>query len=252
MKTMVPLLACLSCQALAHSWVERMNTAKEGQLQLASVGYARGNVLRTDSSFKDEAMTYLLPPDGRNTVLPTDHLCSVAQRQPCQTADSPRLRVRGNETVVLQWNENGHITKPWNNPPGKNGSGEVYVYGTNQSSPSDVLQAIHHVWATDGQGGDGRGRLLYHGPFDDGECYQYGDDVVSYSAIASARAKDHPGPGASDPAQGLNLWCKANVALPVLPTNTTYTLYWIWDWPFTSREAPAQLYTTCMDVDIVT
>ncbi|GIZ48202.1 hypothetical protein CKM354_001127200 [Cercospora kikuchii] len=245
------LLACLLCQAWAHSWVERMNTAAGRQLQLASVGYARGNVLRTASDFNDDAMTYLLPPNGQTQVFPTDHLCSAGQRQQYQTADSPRLRVGRGETVVLQWNENGHITKPWNNPQGKNGSGEVFVYGTNQSSPSDMLLAIHHVWTADGQGGDGRGHLLYHAPFDDGQCYQYSDEVVSYSAIASKRAKNHPGPGSTDPAQGLNLWCRANIVLPVLPVNTTYTLYWIWDWPFTSRDAPAQLYTTCMDIDIV-
>ena len=42
-RTMRLLLACLLCQAWAHSWVERMNTAAGRQLQLASVGYARGN-----------------------------------------------------------------------------------------------------------------------------------------------------------------------------------------------------------------
>ena len=208
-------------------------------------------VLRTAPDFDDTLMTYQLPPDGRSPfeLLSTDNICSPMQQHPSQSAGSPRLQVSSGDKIVLQFNENGHITKPWNNAVGKQGSGQIFVYGTNQSLPSDRFLQIHNTWTADGKGGDQRGRLLYHGPFDDGKCYQYTDPTSGNSPIEAQRAARYPGPGTSDPAQGLNLWCLATVTIPPLEAGSLYTLYWVWDWPSYDPALP-QVYTTCMDVDI--
>ena len=57
---------------------------------------------------------------------------------------------------------------------------------------------------------------------------------------------------------GANLWCQNNLALPTnIPIGSNYTLYWVWDWPTEPGVDPnlpkgkAELYTTCMDIDIV-
>ena len=210
--------------------------------------------MRTSPIFNDELMTYQLPPDGRVPfeLLSTDYICASRQRSPTQTPGSPRLAVLDGEKVVLQFNENGHITKPWNNAPDKNSPGLVSIYGTANSSPTDTLLAIHNVWNRDGTGGDRKGVLLYQASFDDGMCYQYTDESSGYSAIEAERASQYPGPGPLDPAQGLNRWCTANLSVPNLPEGSIYTLFWVWDWPTTSNGGSIpQIYTTCVDLDVI-
>ena len=147
------------------------------------------------------------------------------------------LNTTFNSQVILQYNENGHITQASLNPS-KPSPGRVFVYGTNQSSPSDKLLDIHRVWTVDGTGGGGRGRLLGVFPFDDGRCYQYSTD----SPMEQERQQKYSHP--YDPAQGQELWCTNIVAMPDLVG--TYTLYWVWDWP--DLNGDPQLYTSCMDI----
>ncbi|WPH01222.1 Hypothetical protein R9X50_00405800 [Acrodontium crateriforme] len=203
-------------------------------------------------------MTYLLPKNWQypDAILPvSDTICSPSQDTTTnQTAGSPRLKVAKGSTVALQYNENGHITKPQNNAPGKETPGKVYVYGTTQSQPSDSFLKIHKQWTEDGSGGDGRGRLLYSGPFDDGHCYQYSShDPGEFSSIEEARESQWPPPGSADPAQGMNLWCRADVTLPNDINTDLYTLYWVWDFPSYADDRlryQPQYYTTCIDLDI--
>jgi hypothetical protein len=61
--------------------------------------------------------------------------------------------------IILRFQENGHITLPWNQL-GKLSSGTVSVYATSQPSPNDMFTAIHNVWTSDGTGGDKRGYLI--------------------------------------------------------------------------------------------
>lgn len=215
--------------------------------------------LRTSPGFQDKLMTYLLPPDGRKPegVYPTDTICSQSQSHREQSAESRRLTIRNGETVMLQYNENGHITKPWNNGYGKTDAGTVFVYSTNDSLQSDAVQRIHKVWTADGTGGDRRGRLLYRGDFDDGRCYQYTTASSGFSAIANARAKKFPGPGSNDTEQGQNLWCVADVTVPSMEIGSEYSLYWVWDWPSSIADGLShvtvvpQVYTTCMDIRVI-
>jgi hypothetical protein len=57
---------------------------------------------------------------------------------------------------------------------------------------------------------------------------------------------------------GADLWCQQDIQLPSsAPSGKLYTLYWVWDWPTAAGVDPtypngkAEIYTTCMDVDVV-
>jgi len=125
-------------------------------------------------------MTYLLPPnDGRAAnILPSDLICRSNQRAKGKTTpNGPMLNAMPDATIVLGYQENGHITGNMN--PDKLTSGAVSIYGTTDSLPSDTLLNIHHVWNANNTGGDKRGTLLIRSSFDDGSCYQVSDTALS-------------------------------------------------------------------------
>jgi hypothetical protein len=243
----------LATFASAHTWIEQMNVIAANGTFIGAPGYARGNVLRTNPSFSDTAMTNLIPPDGRSTgteILSTDPMCMPSQQSQTQTAGSPRLQAAAGSFIALRYQENGHVTLP-NNQPGKPANrGTVFVYGTTQPSSSDTLLAIHKVWNAAGTGGDKRGVLLSSQNFDDGQCYQ-----VNSSPISQQRQQQFP--HTADALMGVNMWCQQDIALPAnAPSGQPYTLYWVWDWPTAAGVDPGlpngkpEIYTTCMDVDI--
>ena len=193
-------------------------------------------------------MTYLMPPNGRTNreISSADLICSLSQQTHNQTSGSPTLTASAGDTIALRYQENGHITLPQQNPPGKVNAGDVYVYGTATSSATDTLASIHGVWNARGTSGDSRGRLLTTRAFDDGRCYQINNGSIS-------RDRQLRFPHAVDPLQGQNLWCKIDVVLPDnLEPGTLYSLYWVWDWStyLGDKAAQLQMYTTCIDVQI--
>lgn len=201
---------------------------------------------RNLSGFSDPLDTYLLPPnDGRPlaVVAPTDAMC---QFNTLSYAQAPMLKTTPGSRVILQYNENGHITKPENNSPGKSGTGKVYVYGVTFTGTSDLFLDVHNVWDVNGNGRDD-GRLLGVNDFDDSRCYQYSD---SFLAQERALLYGHP----TDPDQGDNLWCQAVVDIPGdLVAGSVYSLYWVWDWPTVVSDgiaAKAEIYTSCLDIVI--
>jgi hypothetical protein len=235
----------------AHTWVEQLTVIASNGTFTGAPGYARGNVLRTSPGFSDPQMTNLIPPDGRSTgteILPTDLMCKSSQTIGNQTPGSPALIANVGDMVALRYQENGHVTLP-NNQPGKPANrGTIFIYGTTQPSNSDTLLGIHGVWTTDGKGGDGRGVLLATRNFDDGQCYQINDGNVS-----EARQKEFP--HQANQLMGANLWCQSDVTLPTSISSSSYTLYWVWDWPTAPGTAgfpdgKNETYTTCMDISI--
>jgi hypothetical protein len=237
----------------AHTWIEQISAIAPNGTFVGAPGFARGNVLRTNPAFSDTAMTNLIPPDGRSTgneILSTDPICMPSQQSQNQTAGSPRLQAAAGSGIALRYQENGHVTLP-NNQPGKPANrGTVFVYGTTEPSSSDTLLGIHKVWNADQTGGDKRGVLLSSQNFDDGQCYQ-----VNTSPISAQRQQEFP--HTADALMGINMWCQQDTALPAnAPSGQPYTLYWVWDWP-TAPGSPGlpdgkqELYTTCMDVDII-
>lgn len=197
-------------------------------------------------------MTYLLPPNERssNVLYAEDLICKESQISANQTLESPSLSAPPGSTIMLMYQENGHVTLLRSASPLKASSGTVYVYGTSSSKPTDRLLDIHGAWTPGGEGGDRRGRLLSREPFDDGSCYQ-----VSGSP-ESIRRQRLPQRHHMD-FEGNDLWCGVRVNIPNdLERGSTYSLYWVWDWP-TPPKAPElpngkiEIYTTCLDVEIV-
>lgn len=129
-------------------------------------------------------MTHLIPPLDRvdHVILPTDNICKPNQETYNQTNGSPMLGANAGSSMVLRYQENGHVTirSPDSRAvPGKLIPGVVSIYVTTQPSADDKLQAIHNVWTVDGKGGDGRGRLLARSDFDNGACYQINNTTDS-------------------------------------------------------------------------
>lgn len=193
-------------------------------------------------------MTYLLPPTDRNIILESDPICKGTQNSANQTIGSPMLRAASGSQIILRYQENGHVTLPATTPQ-KQSPGTIFVYGTDQSAPSDSLLGIHRVWTTEGDGGDRRGRLLGQEPFDDGMCYQINGGAESKRRQALPQAPH-------DSSEGCDLWCGIIVTLPHgLTSGSTYALYWVWDWPTVASQALPQgrpeTYTTCIDIAIL-
>jgi hypothetical protein len=254
LKIFIFFLIGLTTFANGHTWIEQLNVIAPNGTFTGAPGFVRGNVLRTSPNFSDAAMTNLIPPDGRSTgveILSTDPMCMPSQQSQNQTAGSPRLQAAAGSFIALRYQENGHVTLP-NNQPGKPANrGTVFVYGTTQPSSSDTLLAIHKVWNAAGTGGDKRGVLLSSQNFDDGQCYQ-----VNSGTISQQRQQEFP--HTAEALMGVNIWCQQDIALPAnAPSGQPYTLYWVWDWPTAAGVDPGlpngkpEIYTTCMDVDIV-
>ncbi|KAH8797163.1 hypothetical protein F5884DRAFT_715855, partial [Xylogone sp. PMI_703] len=241
----------------AHSWVEQLSVIAPNGTFIGPPGYPRGNVLRSDPGFSDVQMTYLLPPDGREigkVILPTDLMCGPYQVLGNQTAGSPALIASPGDWIALRYQENGHVTEPYNQPGKPENGGTVFVYGTSKPRDNDSFLGIHGVWNVNGTGGDRRGKLLATRNFDDGQCYQINPSSIS-------RERQVKFPHAPDDLMGANLWCQTDVRIPpVVEASDTYTLYWIWDWPTVTVDLSQdkskiinqpETYVTCIDIRLV-
>ncbi|KAI3157564.1 hypothetical protein CBS147317_5303 [Penicillium roqueforti] len=239
----------------AHSWVEELTLIAPNGTFVGTPGYPRGNYLRTTSGFSDTAMTYLIPPNTRANVtqiLPTDKMCKDTQQDQTQSEGSPRLEASAGAAIALRYQENGHVTLPQNQPGKPASRGSVYVYGTTQPKTGEKFLDVYGAWTKDGTGGDGRGVLLSVQNYDDGRCYQVNSGQISETRQATYTHT-------ADPLMGADLWCQQDIRLPSnAPSGKPYTLYWVWNWPTAAGVDPtypngkAQIYTTCMDVDLVT
>ncbi|KAJ5944541.1 hypothetical protein N7516_004709 [Penicillium verrucosum] len=248
------VLIILYTPTRAHSWVEELTLIAPNGTFVGTPGYARGNYLRTTSGYSDTTMTYLIPPNTRENVtliLPTDKMCKDTQQDQTQSEGSPRLEASAGAAIALRYQENGHVTLPQNQPGKPANRGTVYVYGTTQPKTGEKFLDVHGAWTQDGTGGDGRGVLLSVQNYDDGRCYQ-----INSGQISATRQTKYT--HTADPRMGTDLWCQQDIQLPSdAPSGKPYTLYWVWDWPTAAGGDPtypngkAEIYTTCMDVDLV-
>lgn len=245
------LFALVFTSAYAHSWVEELTVIAPNGTFVGSPGYPRGFVSRYNPSFSDASMTYLLPPNGQANFSSSDHLCMDTQRKQVQKDEYPRLQASAGAAVALRFQENGHVTLPETQKGKPPNRGTVYVYGTTDPKQDEKLLDVYNTWTEDGTGGDGRGVLLGKRDFDDGRCYQ-----VNGGDISTRRQDEYP--HEADELMGADLWCQSDIAIPEnAPSGKPYTLYWIWNWPTEPGVDPGlpngkqEMYTTCMDVDLV-
>ncbi|KAJ5751789.1 hypothetical protein N7520_008706 [Penicillium odoratum] len=248
--TTLSLIAC----AGAHSWVEEIRVIASNGTFTGDPGYPRGNYLRTAAGFSDLTMTYLIPPNTQanvTVVYDSTKLCKDTQQNQTQTTGSPRLKAKAGDALALRYQENGHVTLPWNQPGKPANRGTVYIYGTTEPKVGETLNDVHGVWSWNNTGGDGRGTLLSVQNFDDGRCYQ-----INTGNISEYRQEKYP--HQANTLMGADLWCQQDMQLPTTaPTGKLYTLYWVWDWPTRPSvddgypDGKKEIYTTCMDIDIV-
>lgn len=206
-------------------------------------GYARGWFARGEGwsdkavqqkieVFDDAAAMCRFPKVGENQILAT-------------------LKASPGDNVALLYNENGHVSFDTESKP-KSG-GIVYIYGTTDPKPDDKLKAIWKKWTVDGKGGDGRGSLLAVRKYDDGQCHEPVSPNFSQEKLDRI-AKD-----------GINdmFMCQNDITLPdKLKPGEKFTVYWVWDYstmktgskgeePTDESRGAMELYTSCMDIDIV-
>ena len=264
--TALAALVLLVAPTTAHSWVEEMDVIdpKTGTFT-GTPGYCRNNTKRTAPGFSDPLMVHILPSAGqpaieeRDTIpaldttgiYPNDTMCKRSQQAQYQSNGSPRLQASPGDLVALRYQENGHVTIPSNQPGKQLNRGTVYIYGTTQPATPELFLNVFGQWNENSTGGDKRGVLLATQSFDDGYCYQ-----VNGGNISTHRQAQFP--HTPNQLMGANLWCQNDIALPTdIPTGKPYTLYWVWDWPTEPGVDPnlpkgkAELYSTCMDLDIV-
>ncbi|MCJ1350290.1 MAG: hypothetical protein MMC33_000271 [Icmadophila ericetorum] len=254
------VFAGLSKIAEAHTWIENMRIIGANGSFIGANGYPRNFLPRSAPGWNDGLFTHLLPPDDlnrNNTILPTDPMCPSQQQQMTQTSGFPRLQASPGSMVSLQYEENGHVTLPWNQPGKPANRGTVYVYGTSTPQTDQKFLEVHGPsgWNSKGTGGDGQGILIGTTNFDDGQCYQ-----VNGGNISTARKAEYPftPPGnTSVYSFGSDLVCQTNILLPQdVPTGQPYTIYWVWDWPTAANTTglplgKTEIYTSCMDIDII-
>ena len=264
--TALAALILLVAPTTAHSWVEEMDVIdpKTG-LFTGSPGYCRNNTKRTAPGFGDPLMVHILPSSNqpaieeRDTIpaldtagiYPNDTMCKHSQQAQYQSNGSPSLQAAPGDLVALRYAENGHVSLPMNQPGKPANRGLVRIYATTKPKFPELFLDVFGKWTEDGNGGDGRGKLLATQPFDDGYCYQ-----VNGGSISRDRQAKYP--HTASELTGTDLWCQNDIGLPTdVSPGDKVTLYWVWDWPTAPNVDPglpkgkAELYTTCMDVDIV-
>lgn len=225
-------LLALASHSAAHSNVERLMRIAPNGTMVGKEGFPRGFVSRTNPAYSDPAVGWLLPPNGRpdgKVIHPDDKVASPPQRVANYTNELPMLVASPGDLIALQYQENGHVTLPDNQPNKALNRGTIYIYGTTELAPDANLLDILYQWTPDGTGGDGKGSLLATRNFDDGQCYQLNGGPISQTRVATfAKSAENP--------MGQNLWCQSDVALPSgLAVGKPYTLIWIWDWPTLDR-----------------
>jgi len=148
------------------------------------------------------------------------------------------LSARPSDTILLMYQENGHITRI-NDDPNHSPSSTtnlIVVYGTLHSRPTDTFQDVTaSLFYADIEG------LRATGPFDDGHCYQDNETPIALMRRSKSQRPHIDG-------EGQNLWCGTRVGLSkALHPGDIYTLYWVWNFSGAANE----MYTTCMDILIV-
>jgi hypothetical protein len=199
---------------------------------------AKVTVFRTES-FRDDDMVYRLPPSGRHpsSIFPNDFACKETQTTQNQTFGSPALTAQPQSTLLLLYQENGHVTRVQEDIAHLN-SGTISVFGKLHSSPADTLQGLF-----DKVNQDSDVRLLSKRSFDDGICFQ------NNNTPKAQERKEVPKQRSYLEVEGEDVWCGIEVVLPSeTVTSDMYTIYWIWEFDGSGFD---EKYTTCIDVMIL-
>ncbi|KAI0474604.1 hypothetical protein F4859DRAFT_74215 [Xylaria cf. heliscus] len=217
--------------ANAHTWVEYLYHISSTGAFTGNPGYPIGYIPRSQGVSDDVHQNKILDT-STNPVI-----CKPLSSS--DTTQYPPLQAAAGDYIALQYQENGHVTQPDLTLRPYRG-GNVYVYGTTQHQDSDGINDVLNSWTVDGKGGNGKGKLLATHYFDDGQCFQ---DAPG-NPIAQERKSKY----------GVDqLYCQTDIQLPTdLPSEGTYTLMWVWDWPriISDSQNVTEIYTTCAQINL--
>ncbi|KAI5298983.1 hypothetical protein KEM56_003612, partial [Ascosphaera pollenicola] len=256
---LVTALLAFSGRVAAHSWIEHVQQISSNGT-LFGDGYPRGFVSRQQAppgTAYDKLAMYA-PVQGTVNLDPKMPVCKSTQQTQNITSFQGKkfipIEAAPNSWISLLYQDNGHVTFPFNQKGKPPGGGHVYVYGTPKSSPDDTFEPIWnpktHTFGPPKDTSKGL-QLLAVRNFDDGICHQGGVE----SEVSKERDKNYPH-SKNDPTQGNNVWCQTNLKLPE-GISDTYTLYWIWNWRTEPHkdcdiwDGKDEIYTTCLDVKVV-
>lgn len=229
----ISLLAGLQA-ASAHSWVETIRLIGADGTYKGEAGYPIGYVDRAAPGFNDVAV--------QNKILDTTTNPAVCKPLAGAYQTYKRLSAAAGDYVALQYQENGHVTDPTQTLRPFRG-GNVYVYGTQEHQDGDGINDVLNAWTADGQGGNGKGRLLATHYYDDGVCYQNRGGAAGFPVYTERSAKY------GEP----EVACQTDFQLPAdLPASGKYTVMWVWDWPRIIDDAQnvTEIYTSCAEIDL--
>ncbi|GAW23353.1 hypothetical protein ANO14919_129100 [Xylariales sp. No.14919] len=215
----------------AHTWVESLYQIGSTGAFTGKVGYPIGYIPRNQGVSDDVHQNKILDTSTNPVVC-----------KPLSSSDTdqyPPLQAAAGDYIALQYQENGHVTQPELTLRPYRG-GNVYVYGTSQHQDSDGINDVLNSWTADGKGGNQKGKLLATHYFDDGQCFQ-----------------DNPGNPIAEQRKAkygvAQLYCQTDVQLPAdLPSEGTYTLIWVWDWPriIDDSHNVTEIYSTCAQINL--
>ncbi|KAI1165765.1 hypothetical protein F5B18DRAFT_146871 [Nemania serpens] len=217
--------------ANAHTWVEYLYHISSTGTFTGEPGYPIGYLPRAQGVSDDQ---------HQNKILDTSTNPPICK--PLSSSDAtkyPPLQAAAGDFIALQYQENGHVTQPELTLRPYRG-GNVYVYGTKNHKDSDGINDVLNSWTVDGKGGNAKGKLLATHYFDDGQCFQ---DAPGNPIAQERKAK-----------YGVDqLFCQTDIQLPAdLPSDGTYTLMWVWDWPriISDSQNVTEIYTTCAQINL--
>ncbi|KAK5122571.1 hypothetical protein LTR85_003834 [Meristemomyces frigidus] len=251
--TIILALAALTLSPLtaAHSWIEEFQVIDTNGSYIGDRGYPRGYVSRSDGSFNGFSMLHLVPEAGVR-INSTDPLCHPWQQTSNYSNPAfPKLQVQPGGYVAMKYEENGHVTLPWNQLGKPEVAGTVFVYGTTQPSDTEKIADVL-AWTTDGTGGNGKGFLMTAQNFDDGRCHQ-----LNCGNISTVRQILFPAHVADQPTSSVEQWCETDLQIPASQPLGTLTTYWVWQWPTSANadctypDGKDEYYTTCADFEII-
>jgi hypothetical protein len=216
--------------ANAHTWVEYIYRIGSNGAFTGDPGYPIGYMPRS-AGVSDDV--------HQNKILDTSTNPVVCKPLSSSNAQYPPLKAAAGDYIAMQYQENGHVTQPDQTVRPYRG-GNVYVYGTMKHQDSDGINDVLNSWTADGKGGNKKGKLLATHYFDDDQCFQ---DAPGNPIAQERKAK-----------YGVDeLYCQTDIQLPTdLPSEGTYTLMWVWDWPriISDSQNVTEIYSTCAQIDL--
>lgn len=157
-------------------------------------------------------------------------LCFNNQQDPNNyTTQFPRLQVKAGDKLVANYTENGHVTQDKLPPDNKPHPGNYSWFWTGIPFTGSTTDGSQLLLFDDLNNGN---RLSGPSNFDDGRCAESDDNTM----------------GRTGPTN-----CQSHFTIPAGTAPGIYALYWVWDFTKLTAVDPTylELYTSCMDVEVV-